>query len=334
MALPDSVFNTDLASFYQLADCIKTLTKEPWFHNCFQTNQPGYIPEDHPQKEFLIKCGLVDRMGRTQYRINLLKDKIFVTDGPWQYLKGGVFPWVDESKLILDYIYSHGFSSRTSGIVDPACGCGHTPIAYEGDGSRFALDINPRAGKFVKINSFLNGCQVNFTQNDISNGFPFETQQEVRRCPRLFAINMPHALTPIPNVLPSASDGGITGLKWTLAALRAIKDFQGLAVIHCYSLGDYRESRWDILEQAHRLFPPKKVRWKLLPSAKVWRVNGQKQQPNPMVLEEGLPKKSDCKLYVCDELRERTKQGYIRLVSFLQKKGWHVLGCGVLEVKL
>lgn len=321
---------------HQIASCIRDLIKEHWFQDYFQNNQPKYIPQDYPHRDLLKRYGLVDNRGRTCYRINVLGNRIFITDGPWRCHEGGVFPWSDESELILKYINSHGLSTKTYGIVDPSCGCGHTPIAYDGAGPRFAFDINPRAGRFLKINSFLNECEVNYMQNDISSGFPPEFRRKLQHR-RLFATNMPHALSPLPDALPPASDGGLTGLKWTLAALRAFRDFLGsggIAVVLCYSLGDYSESVWDILEQAHELFPPQRVKWELLHGVHIWRISGKKEQPNPMVLTEGLPKKADCKLYIREEQREQVRQGYVELASTLEKMGWYVLGCGILEVKL
>ncbi len=330
------MFNGYLNSIHELEFCIRNSLKEHWFSGCFQSNFPGYLPQDYPQKDLFIKYELVDNEGRARCRINILRGRIFITDGPWNLHKSGIFPWSDESELILDYIDSHSLSAKTQGIVDPACGCGHTPIAYAGEGPRFAFDINPRADKFVMINSTLNGVQVNYRHNDISVGFPLEFHQEL--CSkRLFAINMPHALSPLPNALPAASDGGLTGLEWTLTTLRSLRDFVGsggIAVVLCYSLGDDGKSRWEIIEQAYKLFAPSNVSWELLPDIRIWRINGKKEQPNPMILSEGLPKKADCKLYVKDEQREKVRQGYLELASKFEKMAWYVLGCGILEVRL
>ena len=172
--------------------------------------------------------------------------------------------------------------------------------------------------------------------NNIFTGFPKNLLDKLKK-KRLFAINMPHALSPFPNALPQASDGGQTGIEWTVAALQALTTLigsGGVAVILCYSLGNAQQSRWEIVEKALQLFPPSNVRWELLKDVRIWRINGKKDQPNPMLLREGLPLKADCKLYVKDEQRDKVRQGYIQLVSFLEKEGWDVLGCGILEVNL
>lgn len=319
-----------------LGSLLWQITRYPWFEECFRVNTPRCVPLECSQREMLLKYGIIDSAGKTQYRINIIKDCTFVTDGPWDIHYGGVFPFSDESELILKYIEDNKIDKITKGIVDPACGCGHTVIAYWGDGPRFAFDINPRAGYWIAINALINQREVRYRNTDIFKGLPSELDKTLNDKP-LFAINMPHALSPYPNLLPKTSDGGETGLKWTIAALKALtlfNDSGGVAVILCYSLGNAKQNRWDIVEQAEKIFPKNKIQWVMLKDVRIWRINGKKEQPNPMPLREGLPKKADCRLYVNDIDREKPKQGYIQLVRIFESKGWDVLGCGILEVRL
>ena len=318
-----------------LAASLWQMAEYPWFEECFQRNVPGCVPRRFSQKEVLQKCGLIEANGKIRYRVNVFRDCIFITDGPWNIRQGGVFPFSDESELILKYIEDNGIDSITKGIFDLGCGCGHSVIAYWGRDSRLALDINPRAGFFVEVNAVLNKRKVQYVRNDILNGLSLSLDKILREKP-LFVSNMPHALSSLPDILPRTSDGGETGIKWTMGALRAITRFigsGGTAVFLCYSLGNHKEDKWDVVEKAARLFR-KNIKWEILKNTHIWRINGKKEQPNPMSLRDGLPKKADCGLYVKDEDRKEVRQRYIQLVKVFENKGWDVLGCGILEIKL
>lgn len=312
------------------------ITKYSWFEKCFQGGTQKHIPLTCPQKEILLKNGLIDPTGKVRFRINIIRDCIFITDGLWNIHHGGIFPFEDESESILRYVEEHEIDRITYGIIDPACGCGHTIIAYWGRGPRIAFDINPRAGYFVSINAIINRREVKFATNNIFEGLPPDLDKVFKNKP-LFTINMPHALSPFPSILPGTSDGGKTGLKWTIASLQALTRFigsEGVAVILSYSLGNSKQNRWDIVEKAKELFPEDRISWKLLKDIRIWRINGKKEQPNPMLLREGLPKKADCKIYIKDSDREKVRQGYNQLVRMFEAEGWDVLGCGILEVRL
>lgn len=327
------VYPEDLNS---LRKSLVQTTKYPWFEECFQGNTQGYMSLTYPQSETLLRNGLIEPTGKVRFRINILRDCIFITDGPWNIHRGGVFPFEDESELILGYIKEHEIDKITYGIIDPACGCGHTGIAYWGIGPRIAFDINPRAGYFVSVNAIINQREVQFAANNIFDGLPRASDEVIKRKP-LFAINIPHALSPFPDMLPNTSDGGKTGLTWTIAALQALTRFigsEGIAVILSYSLGNSKQNRWEIVEKAKGLFSKDRISWKLLKNIRIWRINGKKEQPNPMLLRDGLPKKADCKIYIKDSDREKIRQGYNQLVRTFETDGWHVLGCGILEVKL
>ncbi|MCL0064868.1 2Fe-2S iron-sulfur cluster-binding protein [Dehalococcoidia bacterium] len=312
------------------------LTDYTWFEACFQGNVPGQIPSTFPHRDVLLKCKLIDSTGKVRYRLNNLYNCVFVTDGPWNIHNGGIFPYSDESEQILEYVTTQAIDKNTHGIVDIGCGCGHVSIAYWGDGPRFAFDINPRAGYFVAINAIINQRRVYYKTLNIAKGLPTELRKVLGK-KTLFVVNMPHALSPSPGVLPKTSDGGETGLEPTIAALNALLPFRGsahVAIVLCYSLGNLKQNRWDIVEQAKKLFQEDTIQWKLLRDTRIWRINGKKEQPNPMILREGLPKKADCRLYVKDENREKVRQSYNQLVDLLEGKGWEVLGCGILRIWL
>lgn len=319
-----------------LRDSLVQITNYSWFEDCFQGNVPGQIPLTCPHRGALLKSKLIDSASKVRYRLNILYNCIFITDGPWNIHSGGIFPYSDESEQILEYVKAHAIDKITHGIVDIGCGCGHVSIAYWGEGARFAFDINPRAGYFIAINSIINQRKVRYKTLDISKGLPTELK-EVLSEKTLFVVNMPHALSPSPDILTKTSDGGETGLEPTVAALNALLPFCGsnsVAVVLCYSLGNLKQSKWDIVDQAAKSFHEDTIQWELLEGTRIWRINGKKEQPNPMVLREGLPKKADCKLYIKDEKREEVKHSYNQLVDLLESKGWEVLGCGILKIRL
>jgi len=332
-AIPDISLE---APYTTIRSTLQQIKNYPWFENCFQGNERGQVPFECPQRDVLLKCKLINSTGKIRYRVNIFRNSVFITDGPWNIHNGGIFPYSDESELILKYIEDHGIDKIIQGFVDIGCGCGHASIAYLSKIPRFAFDINPRAGYFVAINSIINQCEVQYRTINIFDGLPAELQK-VLRSRILFVVNMPHALSPIQDVLPKTSDGGKTGLEPTEAALKAISPFYGsgsIAVVLCYSLGNLKQKKWDIVERAKKLFPEDTILWELLKDTRIWRINGKKEQPNPMILREGLPKKADCKLYIKDEDRERVRQSYTRLVNLLESEGWDVLGCGILTLRL
>jgi hypothetical protein len=306
---------------------------ESWFADCFQKNSPGVMPGDHPARGIFTRHGLVDSRGRAGYRINFIGEKVFITDGPWRSDSGGVFPWSDEAELILGYLKDHLEEDRFSAVVDPACGCGHTPIAFGGSLHRFAFDKNPRSAEFVRINAKMNDCVATYGTRDIVQGFSEEQIRDFGKRP-LFVINMPFALSPYVGALPSASEGGPDGLVLTRHALNACQRAdRWTAVVLTYTLCDRDLSRWDILEEARRWCGSATLRWELLSDAPMWRINGKKEQPNPMPLGEGLPKKADCRLSVRNSDRERVRTCYQRLAARLEARGWYFLGQGILLVE-
>ncbi len=161
----------------------------------------------------------------------------------------------------------------------------------------------------------------------------------------LFLVNMPFALSPLPSdgqerFLPLHADGGMTGADNTFAALDAIHRYMRTrvkcagcrAVVLCYSVGDAAEERWEIVERTEQTFGRERVAWTLLREEKMWRINGVKSEPNPMSLAESLPKKAECQFYVRDSERANVREGYARLVSLLNDRGWARLGYGILDI--
>ncbi len=72
--------------------------------------------------------------------------------------------------------------------------------------------------------------------------------------------------------------------------------------------------------------------WHPLIDEPLWRVNGKKEQPNPMPLEN-LALKADCRFDVVDPSRRaEIREGYRALVQECAGKGWDHLAYGIIEV--
>lgn len=175
-----------------LRTCLRGITQTPALWACFQDNEPCLPDADSTLTEVAQSLGLIGQDGRTAYRVTRVRELTFLTDGPWRIRNGGVFPWSDESELMLNYIEERGLDSATDGIVDVSCGCGHSVLAYWGRGPRFAFDVNLRAESFLKLNAAVNEQRVTYRTADVTLGLPFDLLPRLGR-DRLFVGNLPHA---------------------------------------------------------------------------------------------------------------------------------------------
>lgn len=303
------------------------------------------VPPDLKSRQFLERLALID--GEClRIKVHRHAGEVFCTDGLWVNQDIRVFPFSDESKRLIEHASAHGYDRWAETAVDPATGCGHHLIGLGGSCMKFGFDVNPRAILYGSINARVNAKpQVLLSRNNIGAGMPPHLDGLGGKV--LFLVNMPFAISPIERVLPLCSDGGLTGARWTFAALQAIHGFaqrnRGAesvrACVLCYSVGNSQEGRWEIAERAEELFPGR-VRWNLLVNERMWRVNGRKEQPNPMSLAAGLKLKAECRFYVRDEQRDAVRRGYEELARALaapaQDGGgrWDVLGYGIVDVEV
>lgn len=306
-----------------------------WFGQLFRGLKPGKLEGQGP-RETLLDYGLLDGRGFARFRVNTIGTSVFITDGPWRQKAGGVFPYEDESEMLLAYLRAHDLGAGVSAVVDLAAGCGHTIIAHPCQ-RKFALDINPGARRFVRLNAALNRCMVAFQQHDVREPMPVALIRELSMG-TLFVGNLPIALSPFEGALPQTADGGSHGNALTLAALRRLRDVappESQIVLFANSLGNTANDSWDLEERATELFRDRaEVQWSLIRTAHVWRVNGRREQPNPMELHSALPRKAECVVNIRDDERKRVRSGYRRLADALERKGWDRLGCGILSVRL
>ena len=319
---------------HKLKPLFLKIMKEKWFFKKFHSNTPTSIPLEHPSAKALINIGLISPGGLIRYRVNVIREKIFITDAPWRIQSGGVFPFDDEAKEIIEYIDSH-IEEEFEAIIDIGVGCGHVLLGYPSSAlvHRVGVDNNERAGRFLRLNAALNHITVSFVKCDVNSdqcGFA----KDIGDKKMLVTVDLPFAISPLPEALPGTSDGGRYGTRPTLNAISKIAPFLkkgSIIIANVYSLGNIREKRWQILDEVAQIVPRATVKWELTGNS-IWRINGEKKQPNPMPITF-LAKKADCTLYVSDESRDIVREQYRKLATTFQKEGWKVLGGGILEIR-
>ena len=159
----------------------------------------------------LTHTGLVAD-GKLLVRVNTSTGAVFVTDGVWWDANTRVFPFIDETQMMIALTRRLGWEADLVSVLDLAGGCGHGAW-LAGAPNALLLDVNPRALAYAELNRVLNALPPgrNFCAlNDIRNGVPrplISHDEEL-----LVLANMPFGLTPFAGALPVTSDGGPSGM--------------------------------------------------------------------------------------------------------------------------
>ncbi len=286
-------------------------------------------------------------------KLNARDSQVYVTDGLWVSSSIRVFPFADESDLVMKACVEQGWMNWASCIVDPAVGCGHNLLRYQGDEvRRYGFDRSSRAVAYAAINAAINGVdQTVVGISDIRNGIPpLFTASAGERV--LVVANMPFALVPKQGTIARSTDGGRYGYQLTLDLLNAVDTLAGSldegselrCVVLAYSLGSKQGDNWVVPESAYELFGKKMpatsdsddgfgAEWWLWKDEKLWRVNGKKEQANPMPLVR-LETKADCRFYVREDARrDAVRADYRALTEELAKRGHDHLAYGTVVVR-
>lgn len=336
----DGILKRELREIFK--EIVDDSRYKKWFEYEQFSGQLFQLSQDYEKNKLLQELNLVKR-GNLQVKVHSFQDHIFLTDGLWIPGRYRVFPFFDESKNLIQHMKAPQLDNVATTVIDPACGCGHHSLLASKIQQKFSFDVSYRALIYTSLNAIINNVNnISIKQNDITDGIPEELNRLVTNN-ILFLINMPFAIAPLPNILPLTADGGTTGAKWTFKALEAIKKFadnnQNKESIHasilCYTVGNQQQDEWEVVDKAKQLFGDSKISWTLLKDQTMWRINGKKEQPNPMNLAEGLPKKADCPFYVSDKNdRELVRTKYNNLATSLNNAGWEYLGYGILDIHL
>jgi hypothetical protein len=279
---------------------------------------------------------------------DILQVKIHYVDGRFVFITDGLFvpadfrvsPWSDESDRLIEACRRLGWSDWPTVVIDLAMGCGHNSLRLDA-GKRFGFDMNMRSLGFATVNSLLNDRPFSLIAiSDVRLGIPSLTGQPPERV--LFLVNMPFALEPVPGALVRTAAGGENGYEQTVAALSSIQRFASQvargtkirALVLAYSVGNREKGLWVVEQRAKKLFSLSAVTWTILEGERLWRINGKKEQPNPMPLSS-LKLKADCRYYVRDErLREPLRAGYVKKERELKRQGFDSLAYGVLHIEV
>jgi hypothetical protein len=348
-------FSLQIKDSRDLAEKIKESLKElvnsdeyeSWLDNDNELNGiPCPLPSDQKSRDFLQCIGIASPEAML-VKINSHKDCYLLTDGLWVDQSIRAFPFTDESDAILSYIEKNNLSDWPDVIIDPCTGSGNHIVGFKGNPVRLGFDISIRSILYASINSLINNispCII--SRANLTSGIPSLLEQvDLGKC--LFIINTPFALAPVDTIMVKTANGGEDGLELTLAAMDLVKKVfesssslkQGRAIVLCYSIGNGLD-KWYAVDKARVLFGDSNVSWEILSDRKIWRINGQKNEPNPMLLIDSLPKKADCQFYIANKNRDEVRKKYIDLANRLQqnaideKLGYDVthLGYGVIDI--
>ncbi|MET0522492.1 MAG: hypothetical protein ABW156_11060 [Jiangellaceae bacterium] len=297
----------------------------------------GFIPT-HPKERRLLESARLVVDDFLQVKINLVDGLVFLTDGLFVPSESRVFPWHDESGQLITAMHEAGWAGWPTTIVDPATGCGHNALRVA-DVERFGLDVSMRALCFAVVNSLLNDRPFAMLGlGGVERKIPQVRGLGDERV--LFLINMPFAIEPVPGALVRTAAGGKNGYEKTISALEAVREYATKspeahvrALVLAYSIGKQTENRWFVAEAAKRMFGADAVSWRTLTGEKQWRVNGKKEQPNPMPLSS-LRLKAEDIYYVKDEKREAMRVGYDEKERELRRAGYDALAYGVLQIEV
>jgi hypothetical protein len=306
------------------------------------------LPPEKQHHNLLKQIGIASDKAML-VKVNLNRGCYLLTDGLWVDQNLRTFPFTDESDALLSYIEQKGVADWADTVIDPCTGSGNHIVAYPGDPVRIAFDVSTRSILYTKINLLINRTHSGVvSHHSLTKGFP-NLLKHIDLKKSLFIINTPFALAPANADMVKTANGGEDGLELTVAAMSLVKEvFHNSssitgkrALILCYSTGNGMD-KWVAVEKAKEMFGEQNVSWEILSDRKLWRINGQKAEPNPMLLAEGLPKKADCKFYIGNKDKEKVRQSYVDLANRLYQNavddnlGYEVthLGYGIIDIRI
>lgn len=270
-------------------------------------------------------------------------EQVLITDGLWVPASIQVFPFEDESDLILDQCGSDEMRDFPADcIIDVATRCGYNALGYASETHvrRYGFDRSARAIVYAAINALINDVPdftagVRRVQQGIARVFDASRAENV-----LVTVNMPFALVPTVDTIALANDGGKLGYEKTMEALRQTAVLaehlhpksEMRAVVLVYSLGRKDSDSWYVPTKAREIFGEELVTWRLLDKP-LWRINGRKEEPNPMLLSK-LKNKAECRFHVRNDAnRQAVKKDYEVLTRKLRRMGFTHVAYGMLTIR-
>lgn len=279
--------------------------------------------------EPLVRTGLA-REGRLEVKVNRIDDRFFVTDGAWVSHVLRVFPDPDEAQLLLAHVRRRGLDTWADWVVDPAAGCGHTPLGFPGPARRVVCDANVRALLYASINARLNQLgpeQVVPLLNDMTAGFPPALKLDGNV---LFLANVPFAVSARRGDLALNSAGGTTGADLQVASFQLVRRFQRehpVPVRACFltwTVGSLARDEWEVPLLCRDLFSDRTVEWSLVQ-------DDTYELPNPTPLAEAM-RYLAASPYAVQSSTPELERTYAELTRQLEAQGHTHVAYGMLEL--
>lgn len=285
-----------------------------------------------PGIERLERAGLIED-GHLGVKVNQIGEKLFITDGAWVSHVLRVFPDPDEALLLLGHARRQGLVEWADWVIDPAAGCGHTPLGFPGRARRISCDVNARAILYASINARLN--QVGSEQflpllNDMNAGLSPVLRVEGKV---LFFANVPFAPAARRGDLALNSAGGSTGADFQVASFELVRRFhqehQGpvRACFLTWTVGSVERDAWEVPDLCRKIFADRKIAWSIFES-----YEGQ-EMPNPTPLAEALTDLAKSQ-YAVSPGDPSVEQAYGELAQRLARQGHTHVAYGMLDLEL
>ena len=302
---------------------------------------PNVHLRNDAEQRALERFGLV---GGDELRVRISTDgeTLLLTDGLWVPREVRVFPFRDESDLLLRHAREMVLTEWTTFLVDPGTGCGHTVLRFANGMpiARCGFDVSARALTYAALNACINDIDSPLLAlHDIDVGLPrFLSGVVGERI--LILANMPFALSPRSIRNDVSLGGGPYGYELTTAVFEAMKRAEDenegrsefRAVVLAYSVGRKLDEQWYVAERARAIFGHERITWHLLEDERLWRVNGKKEQPNPMPLS-ALSLKAECRFTFPERTdRAALARDYDALTDRLRQEGFDHLAYGIVEI--
>jgi hypothetical protein len=320
----------------ELRECLDALQRsEPYQHWWkFESREPFALARatSVPGLERLERAGLVQG-GRLGVKVNRIDDKLFITDGAWVSHLLRVFPDPDEALLLLGHARRRGLIDWADWVIDPAAGCGHTPIGFPGRARRISCDANARAILFASINARLNQLgpeRFLALFNDMNAGLPPVLRIDGNV---LFFTNVPFAPSARRGDLALNSAGGSTGADLQVAAFQLVRRFHHehqVPVRACFltwTVGSLERDEWEVPQLCREMFAGRKIEWSIFEN-----YEGQ-EMPNPTPIADALMDLASSQ-YAVSPRDPHVEQAYAELARRLIRQGHTHVAYGMLELQL
>jgi hypothetical protein len=327
----------DAGFLSELRGCLDSLYRSSGYQHWLKQDcrAPFSLSPDEgkPESKWLERAGLL-QAGQLLVKLNRIGEKLFMTDGAWVSHVLRVFPDPDESLLLIAHAEKRGLHEWARWLIDPAAGCGHTPIGFPGPARRVSCDANARAILYARVNARLNGLgpgQFTALLNDMTEGFPPSVKPDGNV---LFLSNVPFAPSPRKGALALNSAGGNTGADLQAASFRLVRRFHEehkLPVRACFltwTVGSLEKDEWEVPELCREVFSGHDVRWSI-----VQHDYDAPELPNPAPVADTLAYLASSQ-YAVKPGERGVADAYAELSRELVAQGHTHVAYGMLELDL